>query len=251
MRSCAGLVAALAIVGGTASCTSGPDTDAATELHRLALSSDELVYEARYSFGFSGPLAPAVRYTLTVAQEPPADLRSVETVTPAAEGEGTLEITSWRATQDGEHYACAEYAEGVRCKKNVLPVDAFGLRIPDDMISLARTLDAFERVERSGSERIAGERGRCFQAFGGPEPGPQTPQPSPAPRFEPEGYTYDYCYASDGILLLARRTISGEIPEDIEREQRREAVLEALAVSRSVDPSDLRLPGPVLEEEGT
>jgi hypothetical protein len=223
-------------------CTQEKPADVADDLTTTAVQADEIVYKVVYTFGLSGPLAPAARSTLTLSQRPPNNLRSIETVTPTVDDE-TQTSRAWYAERGGESYACAEYAEGTQCRAGASLAGTFGLTDVDQMLLLLRTPDAFSSVERIARARVAGESATCYRAVP-PKPTP-VPLRSPQPRFIPEAHSFDFCFAEDGILLRARRTITGEVPEDVEREGRREALLEAQSVTRTVDPADLRLPGQI------
>jgi hypothetical protein len=239
--------AALIVALASSACIGGGDDprEAAEELAAIAASADIAEYKATYRFEISGELAPAVRYELEVVQLPPTSFRHVETTTVGAEGE-EITIPSWRIQNADGFFACARYEEGVRCIEQPALVGMFGLTSVDDVFDRVRDPQAFEEVEElEGARRVAGERARCFRAV----PAPATPPPirSPQPRFTPETFTFELCYASDGILLWAKRTITGEIPANLEG--RTENVLEATSLERAVSPEDVALPGPVATVE--
>jgi hypothetical protein len=61
----------------------------------------------------------------------------------------------------------------------------------------------------------------------------------------PERFRYELCYADDGILLRGRRTVL----EDVESGGQREVLVEAVSISRVVQPGELRLPGPLVDPQ--
>lgn len=227
-------------------CTLGNDErDAAEELTEIATSADGMGYKATYRFGISGELAPAVETVMEIVQEPPQSLRRIQATTLDADG-GRVTVSQWLIDREEGSFACADYADGVKCVSRPAPTGVFGYAQVDEMLRAVRDPENFRAVERTDRVRIAGEEGTCFMAA--PQPATPAPVRSPQPRFTPTVYRFEFCYTPDGILLRARRRIVGDVPEDLRG--RTEATLEATAVSRSVGPEDLRMPGPVDDGSG-
>lgn len=238
--------AALALACAAAGCIfGGGNGDASGDLKELGDLGLAATYRATYRFDVAGPLAPAVTTVLKIAHDPPRSLRELRTTTPGAD-ETPVTVEQWQAQGPNGTFSCTRYDDvGVRCLKNPLLASTFGSARVDEFFDLARTEDAFETVERTGDERIAGIRAECFTAT--PHDPTAPPIRSPQPRFTPERFTFELCYAPDGVLLRGRKTIEGPVPTNLE--DRRVTSVEALTVSSAVRPADLALPGPVVDPE--
>lgn len=249
------LLAGSACIFGGDDAEDGEVSDGATaRLAELATAADDLAYEAAYRYVLTGPLAEGISYELRIAQNPPVSLRMVESTTSTPEG-GEQTVRQWLVQRSDVNYACSRYSVGVRCVRTGSPVGLFDLRQVDEIFAKARTPGGFDEVEELPSETIAGERGECFRAV--PEAATPPPERTPQPRFTPTRFVIEICYSSDGVLLRARRTITGgvnedseetAVPEDLTEEGRTEALLEATEVSREVSSSDVELPGPVVDD---
>jgi hypothetical protein len=216
---------------------------AADELTAVAGRVKETTYAAIYKFGFTGPLAPAVRTRLEIVQDPPHSLRRLDTTTPVQGGKPAT-VTSWYVHNANGNFACDDYAQrGVRCTPNPVARGTFGSQNLDQFFDTPGEMKAFASVRKTGRPvRIHGERGICFEAVpAAPSPPPVT---SPQPQITPERFRYELCYADDGILLRGRRTILQE-----EGIGEREAVVEITSLSRVVEAQELKLPGPVTSPE--
>jgi hypothetical protein len=227
------------------SCVFGnsPGGDAAEELTAIAGRTKETTYAAIYRFGFTGPLAPAVRTRMEIVQDPPNVLRRLDTTTPVKDGKPAT-VTSWYVRNANGNFACDDYAQrGVRCTPNPVARGTFGSENLDQFFDAPRETDAFSSVRKiARPARIRGETGICFEAVPtAPSPPPVT---SPQPQITDARFRYELCYAEDGILLRGRRTVleQGGTGE-------REAVVEAVSVSRVVEASELKLPGPVVDPQ--
>lgn len=233
------------VVALATSCVFGNSPQGASEeLPRLAERVTGATYAAIYRYRLTGPLAPSVRTRLEIAQDPPVSARKLETATPDAEGK-LVSLRSWQVRNADGDFACTDYeAVGVRCVANPIARGTFGSAQLDEFFDTPRQSDAFSSVRKATRRfRIAGEQGTCFEAV--PVAPTQPPITSPQPVVTPERFRYELCYADDGILLRGRRTIL----EDVDGGQQREAVVEAVSISRVVEPRELRLPGPVVSAE--
>lgn len=248
------LVGSACIFGGDDEGADGEPTGPAARLGELATAADDLAYEAIYRYALSGPLAEGISYELRIAQDPPTSLRMVESTTSTAEG-GEQTVRQWLVQRSERSYACARYTAGVRCVPTERPVGLFDLAQVDEVFEMARNPREFDEVEELDDATIAGEQGECFGAS--TETGAPTPEGTPRPRFTPTRFVFELCYTTDGVLLRARRTITGgvdedseetDVPEDLQSEGRVEALLEATAVTREVSGTDVELPGPVVED---
>lgn len=201
------------------------------ELRQLASGGRRVAYQAAYRYATAGSLAPGVTTRMTIAQRPPTSLRKLETSTTGIDGR-TITVRSWAATDSQGNYSCTVYGElGVRCLRNELPPATFHSAQLDDLFDAPRRDGFFSDVSRAAARaRIAGQVATCFEAV------PAATGTSPR---------YELCYTADGILLRARRTLSGAAPSSADT--RRDAVVEAVTLSRSVSAADLRLPGPVTD----
>lgn len=217
---------------------------AAGELNRLVNMGAETTYAATYRYVISGPLAEGRTTRMEIVQDPPVIVRKLEVFTNNPEGQ-PVATRSWQIRNDEGDFVCTDFGEeGVRCQPNPLLSGTFGSAQLDEFFDTPRRTDAYESVAKaSRTVRVAGEVGTCFEAV------PTTPTPapvtSPQPAFTPERFRFELCYSEDGILLRGRRTIQGEVPENIE--DRRESVVEVVSVSRVVQRGELELPGPVVE----
>ena len=228
-------VVVLAVVVAASGCShvrprSAP-IGAAAELTQLADSGSKVIYQATYSYSTVGVLTPGITTRMQIVQRPPSSIRKLETSTPGPGG-GSITVRSWQATDSRGNYSCTDYASlGVRCLPNSLPAATFHSAQLDELFDAPRRAGFFSNVTRAAARaRIAGQLATCF--LGLPAPGA-------------EAASYELCYTSDGILLRARRTLSGSVPAGADA--RRESVVEASTVSRSVSPADLRLPGPITD----
>ena len=204
---------------------------ASAELTQLADAGAHVVYQATYSYSTAGVLTPGISTRMQIVQRPPSSIRKLETSTTGTDGK-TVTVRSWQATDSRGSYSCTDYAGlGVRCIPNALPAATFQSAQLDELFDSPRRSGFFSNVTRAAARaRIAGQLATCFQG-------------TPAPGAEPA--TYELCYTSDGILLRARRTIPSSVSSSTD--SRREAVVEATTVSRTVAAADLRLPGPITD----
>jgi hypothetical protein len=204
---------------------------AAAELTQLADAGARIVYQATYSYTTAGVLTPGITTRMQIVQRPPSSIRKLETSTTGPDGR-TVSVRSWQATDSRGNYSCTDYAGlGVRCLPNALPPATFHSAQLDELFDAPRRSGFFSNVTRAAARaRIAGQVASCFEG---------TPAPSA------EAATYELCYTSDGILLRASRTLAASVSPGTD--SRREAVVEATAVSRTVTAADLRLPGPITD----
>jgi hypothetical protein len=236
---------AVATLALTSSCfLRGSSGGAADELSTVASEVSGATYAAIYRYELTGPLAPAVRTRMEVIQDPPVSVRKLEIATPDKEGK-PVTVRSWQVRNANGDYACTDYERlGIRCVANPIARGTFGSAQIDEYFDFPREPSAFVSVRKATRPvRLLGEEGMCFEAI----PAPPTPPPivSPQPTVSSERFRYELCYADDGILLRARRTIL----EDVEGSTRREALVEAVSISRVVEPRELRLPGPIASAE--
>ena len=204
---------------------------AATELKQLADSGSRAVYQATYRYATAGPLALGITTRMKLVQRPPSSIRTLETSTVGADGK-TVTVRSWQAAVRRGNYSCTDYPRlGVRCIRNSLPPATFHSAQLDELFDTPRREGFFSNVSRAGARaRIGGQVATCFEgvrSLGG------------------GSMRYELCYTSDGILLRARRTLGGSITPGVDA--RRDAVAEAVTISRSVSAADLRLPGPATD----
>jgi hypothetical protein len=204
---------------------------AAAELTQLADSGAHVIYQAMYSYSTVGVLTPGITTRMTIVQRPPTSIRKLETSTTGTDGK-TVTVRSWQATDARGSYSCTDYSGlGVRCLPNALPAASFHSAQLDELFDSPRRTGFFSNVARAAARaRIAGQVASCFQG-------------TPAPGAEPA--TYELCYTSDGILLRARRTLPASVSSGTD--SRRESVVQATAVSRTITAADLRLPGPITD----
>jgi hypothetical protein len=204
---------------------------AASELTQLADAGAHVIYQATYSYSTAGVLTPGITTRMQIVQRPPSSIRKLETSTTGTDGK-TITVRSWQATDSRGSYSCTDYAGiGVRCIPNALPAATFHSAQLDELFDSPRRAGFFSNVTRAAARaRIAGQVATCFQG---------------TPAAGAEAATYELCYTSDGILLRARRTLQSSISSG--SDSRREAVVQATTVSRSVTAADLRLPGPITE----
>lgn len=227
------------------SCVFGGATrGAAEELVDVAERAAKATYAAIYRYQLTGPLAPAVRTRLEIVQDPPVSVRKLETATPDSEGK-LVSLRSWQVHNERGDYSCTDYVGlGVRCVANPIAGGTFGSAQIDEFFDIPSRGAAFSSVVKSSRRsRIHNEQGTCFEAV--PVPPTEAPVASPQPVATPERFRYELCYADDGILLRGRRTIL----EDVEGGRQREVIVEAVSISRVVEPDELRLPGPIVSAE--
>ena len=239
------LASACIVLVLTTSCVFGSSPQGgADELADVAARATEATYAAIYRYQLTGPLAPAVRTRLEIVQDPPVSLRKLETATPDEAGK-LVSVRSWQVRNEQGDFACTDYENlGVRCVSNPIVGSTFGQAQVDDFFDTPRREDAFSSVRKSTRRfRILGEQGACFEAV--PVAPSEPPVSSPQPVTTPERFRYELCYADDGILLRGRRTVL----EDVESGSQREVLVEAVSISRVVEPDELRLPGPVSDVE--
>lgn len=237
------LAAALALLfAGTSCIFGGSPRDAAAELAEVASRVGDTTYAGIYRYSITGPLAPAVRTRLEIVQAPPVSVRKLETATPDEAGK-LVSLRSWQVHNERGDYACTDYeALGVRCVTNPIAAGTFGSAQIDSFFDTPRREAAFSTVRKSSRRfRILGEQGTCYEAV--PVAATEPPISSPQPVETAERFRYELCYADDGILLRGRRTILA----DVEGGRQREVVVEAVSISRVVEPDELRLPGPVAD----
>jgi hypothetical protein len=229
----------------TTSCLFGNSPQgAADELADVASKATESTYAAIYRYQITGPLAPAVRTRMEIVQDPPVSLRKLETATPDETGK-LVTVRGWQVRNERGDYACTDYEKvGIRCVSNPIVGSTFGQAQIDEFFDTPRKEGSFSSVRKSTRRfRILGEQGTCFEAV--PVAPSEPPITSPQPVTTAERFRYELCYADDGILLRGRRTIL----EDVESGRQREALVEAVSISRVVEPEELRLPGPVVKAE--
>jgi hypothetical protein len=213
-------------------------------LSSFATRADTLTYEAIYNFGISGQLAGGVSTRLEIAQVPPATLRRLDTTTRPAKG-SPISISSWFVTNANGHFACALYGGATRCTPDPVAGRGFGDAQIDGFFDLPRKEDSFDSVRKSTRPfRLKGEKGTCFEAV--PVTPSAAPISSPQPTLPAERFHYELCYSDDGILLRARRTNLAEVEAG---GQSQDYLLEAVSITRVVQPSDVRLPGPIVKPE--
>ena len=229
---------------GTSCIFGGASRGAEADLLDTAERAADATYAAIYRYQLTGPLAPAVRTRLEIVQAPPVSVRKLETATPDAEGK-LVSLRSWQVHNERGDYSCTDYVGlGVRCVANPIAGGTFGSAQIDDFFDIPGREDAFSSVVKSSRRfRVHNEQGTCFEAV--PVPPTEAPVTSPQPVTTPERFRYELCYADDGILLRGRRTIL----EDVEGGQQREVIVEAVSISRVVEPDELRLPGPIVSAE--
>lgn len=237
------LVATLAFVVLATACVFGDSPQGgADELRDAATRVTGTTYAAIYRYRVTGPLAPSVRTRLEIVQDPPVSLRKKEVATPDEAGK-LVSLRDWQVHNEKGDFACTDYEQlGVRCVANPIASGTFGSAQIDDFFDTPRSGEAFSSVRKSTRRfRILGEQGTCFEAV--PVSPTEEPITSPQPQTTPERFRYELCYADDGILLRGRRTVL----EDVEGGPQREVVVEAVSISRVVQPNELRLPGPVTD----
>jgi hypothetical protein len=213
-------------------------------LTQFASRADKLTYEAIYSFAISGQLAGGVSARLEIAQSPPSVLRRLDTTSTPSSGK-PITISSWFVSNASGHYACAQYGGTTKCSQDNVASTTFGDAQIDGFFDLPRQADSFASVRKETRPvRIHGEKGTCFEAA--PAAPSEPPVHSPQPTVPADRYDYQLCYSDDGILLRGRRTNltaaeAGGASQDY--------VLQVISISRVVQPSDVRLPGPLVSPE--
>jgi hypothetical protein len=235
------LAVALAIAAiASASCSIGGSSGGGVdELLELAAKVETATYAAVYRFAFTRQFAPGITTRMEITQDPPVNIRKVETTTKPAEGKAVT-LTKWLAHNEDGDFVCNRYGDaGVKCSETALARTSFGTESLDVFFDTPREQGAFSSVRKaSRTERIQGQQATCFEAV------PVAPSPA-AGSAEPtdERFRYEFCYAEDGILLRGKRTTLA----DSGSAANAEAFVEALSVSRVVEPRELRLPGEVVD----
>lgn len=230
----------------TSSCfLSGGGGDEAGELAGFLDRGESAIYAATYRFELAGPLAPAVTTRLEIVRDPPTAIRKLEAATPGDPDE-PVTVRHWQITNGEGNFVCTDYAEvGVQCLPNPVNSGTFGSAQVDAFFDLPADPDAFSSVVKANRTfRVAGEEASCFEATAVP-PTPVPAVASPDRTVPVERFRYELCYASDGVLLRGRRALVGAETDD----NRRESLVEAVSVSRTVESGELGLPGPVVDPE--
>lgn len=223
-----------------ASCSIGGSSGGgADDLLELARKVDAATYAAVYRFAFTRQFAPGITTRMEITQQPPANVRKVETTTKDPDGKAVT-LVKWLARNEDGDFACNRYGDaGIKCTKRALAQTSFGTASLDAFFDTPREDGSFTSVRKaSRTERIQGEQATCFEAV----PTPPSPAPATAEPAE-ERFRFELCYAEDGILLRGKRTTlddSGE-PDDTG------SFVEILSISRVVEPRELRLPGEVVD----
>jgi hypothetical protein len=215
---------------------SSSSSGSANELTTLANKVSKTTYAAVYQFAFEHQPAPGETDRLEITQVPPTTVRQLQQSTRNAENK-TISLKSWYITRAGGSYSCTEYPEsGVRCAKDPVARTTFGSAKFDVYFDAPREEGSFASVRKiSRSDRIAGQQATCF------ETAPAAPSPAAGAAVPSEGrFRYTLCYASDGILLRGQRTSLDETSG-----AQSNTFVQAISVSRVVEPGELRLPGPV------
>lgn len=241
MRRAAFAAVAFAVIATSCLFRDSPQ-GAADELRDRASRVTDATYAAIYRYRLTGPLAPAVQTRLEIVQDPPVSLRKREAATPDEAGK-LINLRSWQVHNEDGDYSCTDYEQiGLRCVANPIAGGTFGNAQIDEFFDTPRNEDAFASVRKSTRRvRVLGEQGTCFEAV--PLAPTEEPVTSPQPQESPERFRYELCFADDGILLRGRRTVL----EDVGGGPQREVLVEAVSISRVVQPSELRLPGPVVD----
>ena len=232
--ACAGLVLLSACFFKSSSGESGNLTSFATR-------ADKIAYEAIYNFAISGQLAGGVSSRASIVQDPPAQLRRLDTTTRPSTG-SPITVSSWFVTNAAGRYACADYGGATRCTTDDLDSTVFGDARLDAFFDAPRHSNAFASVRKATRPvRIDGEKGTCFEA----SPAQPTPAPSRTPQVTvpADQYRYELCYSDDGILLRGRRT---DLTAEEAGGQAQDYLLDVVSITRVVQPSDVRLPGPIV-----
>ena len=199
----------------------------------------EATYAAVYRFAFVQQFPPGQSTKIEIAQQPPVFVRKLTTTTRPEDWK-PVSLTAWYVRNADGAFVCNEFKEiGVRCQKDPIATATFGNAAIDVFFDTPREQGAFASVRKETRPvRIQGQQGTCYEAV------PQAPSPSPSspmPTFE--RFRFELCYADDGILLRARRITLDE-GEDADRS---ESFVEAVSISRVVEPAELKLPGEVVD----
>jgi hypothetical protein len=216
----------------------GSSGDGVDEMLALAKKVDTATYAAVYRFAFTRQFAPGITTRMEVTQDPPVNIRKVETTTKPADGK-EITLTKWLAHNEDGDFVCNRYGDaGVRCTETALARTSFGTESLDVFFDTPREEGAFSTVRKaSRTERIQGQQGTCFEAV------PVAPSPEAATAEPTERFRYEFCYAEDGILLRGKRTTL----DDTGSAANAESFVEVMSVSRVVEPRELRLPGEVVD----
>lgn len=226
------------------SCVFKSSSGESGNLTSFATRADKVAYEAIYNFAISGQLAGGVSARATIVQDPPAQLRRLDTTTRPSTG-SPITVSSWFVTDASGRYACANYGGATRCTTDDLDSTVFGDARLDIFFDAPRHPDAFASVRKATRPvRIAGEKGTCFEA----SPAEPSPSPSRSPQVTvpADQYRYDLCYSDDGILLRGRRT---DLTAEQSGGQAQTYLLDVVSITRVVQPADVRLPGPVVSPD--
>ena len=231
---------ALVIVALCSSCLfrSSP-TDARDEITAIANKVDDATYAAVYRFGFIKQFPPGQSTKIEIAQQPPVFVRKLTTTTSPEDGK-PVSISAWFVRNEDGEFVCSEYEQiGVRCQKDPIASATFGTASIDVFFDMPRKEETFTSVRKaSRTVRIQGQQGTCYEAV------PKSASPVPAsPQATADRFRFELCYAEDGILLRGRRTTLDEG----DSADRSETFVEIVSVSRVVEPSELRLPGQVVD----
>ncbi len=214
----------------------------AEELSQLSSKAADATYAAIYRFTVTGQLAGAVTTRMEIVQDPPVSLRKLDTTTQPETGE-PITLTSWFVRNADGDFACTTYPDvGVKCLADPVASGTFGNAQLDAFFDAPLDATAFTSVRKSGRPiRIEGEQGQCFEAVpAGEDEGTAAPQATAAT----ERFRFELCYAEDGILLRGRRT---NLADTDRGGSTTEGLVEIVSLSRVVEPSELRLPGQVVQ----
>lgn len=232
--------AALVLCALGAGCGIGGSPDGGTdELLELARKVDTATYAAVYRFAFTRQFAPGITTRMEVTQDPPVNIRKVETTTKDPDGKAVT-LIKWLVHNEDGDFVCNRYGDaGIRCTETALARTSFGTASLDAFFDTPREAGSFTSVRRSSrTERIQGQQATCFEAV----PAPPSPEASTSEPTD-ERYRYELCYAEDGILLRGKRTKL----DDAGSASSAESFVEVLSISRVVEPRELRLPGEVVD----
>lgn len=233
--------AVLLALAGTSCIFGGSTSEGADELATLASKVESATYAAVYRFAFTRQFAPGITHRLEITQEPPVTVRKRETTTKGSDDK-PIKVTVWYVRNADGDFVCPKNDVGtVSCQKNPIARTSFGSASLDVFFDTPRKPDAFTSVRKASTkERIQGQQATCFEAV----PAPPSPEPE-SPEPTDERFRYELCYAEDGVLLRGKRTTL----DDSGSAANAESFVEALSVSRVVEPRELRLPGPVVDPE--
>ena len=210
----------------------------ANELAKLASKVSKTTYAAVYRFAFKQQPAPGETDKLEITQSLTTNVRQLQQSTRSLDNK-TVTLRSWYITRTTGSFACTEYpTSGVQCMKDPIARTTFGSAKFDVYFDAPKDAASYSSVRKiARSDRIANQPATCFETVPAEaSPSPGTPEPD-------EGrFRYELCYASDGILLRGQRTTLDEGGGGDA-----DTLIEAVSISRVVDPSELRLPGPLVD----